>query len=41
MQEMEVVESDGDRTQTLFDKSDVEHDFGDDEARAVFGPGEK
>jgi hypothetical protein len=42
MNEMEVVESDGDRTQTLFEKSDVEHQFGDDESRAIFGPrGEK
>ena len=42
MQEMELIESDGDRTQTLFEKSDVEHAFGDDEARAIFGPrGEK
>jgi hypothetical protein len=38
MQEMEVVESDGDKTQTLFEKSDVDHPFGDDEARALFGP---
>ena len=39
MHEMEVLESDGDRTQTLFDKIDVEHHFGEDEARAVFGGG--
>jgi outer membrane lipoprotein-sorting protein len=39
MREMEVLESDGDRTQTLFDKIDVEHHFGEDEARAVFGAG--
>ncbi len=38
MHEMEVVESDGDRTQTLFEKSDVDHPFGEDEARALFGP---
>jgi hypothetical protein len=31
--------SDGDRTQTLFDKVDVDHEFGDAEARAVFGTG--
>ncbi len=42
MREMEVVETDGDRTQTLFEKSDVDHAFGEDEARALFGPrGEK
>jgi hypothetical protein len=42
MQEMEVVESDGDRTQTLFEKTDVDHVFGADEARTIFGPrGEK
>jgi hypothetical protein len=38
MHEMEVVETDGDRTQTLFEKTDVEHDFGDEESRAIFGP---
>jgi len=36
MREMLVLESDGDKTQTLFDKSDVEHSFGDAEARAIF-----
>ncbi|MFI5315832.1 MAG: outer membrane lipoprotein carrier protein LolA [Myxococcota bacterium] len=42
MQDMELIESDGDKTETIFDKSDVEHAFGDDEARAIFGPrGEK
>ncbi|HTO06237.1 MAG TPA: outer membrane lipoprotein carrier protein LolA [Myxococcota bacterium] len=39
MREMEVLESDGDRTQTFFDKIDVAHEFGEDEARAVFGAG--
>ena len=38
MHEMEVIETDGDRTQTLFEKSDVEHTFGEEEARALFGP---
>ena len=38
MREMEVVEVDGDKTQTLFDKTDVAHVFGEEEARAVFGP---
>ena len=38
MNEMNVVESDGDRTQTLFERSDVDHEFGADEARAIFGP---
>jgi hypothetical protein len=38
MHEMEVIEADGDRTQTLFKKSDVDHAFGADEARAIFGP---
>jgi hypothetical protein len=36
---MDVLEKDGDRTQTLFDKSDVEHEFGADESRAIFGGG--
>ena len=38
MREMEVVETDGDRTQTLFEKTDVDHAFGDEESRAIFGP---
>lgn len=38
MKEMEVVEVDGDRTQTLFEKTDVAHVFGEEEARAIFGP---
>jgi hypothetical protein len=37
MNEMEVVETDGDKTQTLFEKTDVAHAFGEEEARAVFG----
>ena len=37
MREMEVVETDGDKTQTVFDKTDVSHVFGEEEARAVFG----
>ncbi|HTO52972.1 MAG TPA: outer membrane lipoprotein carrier protein LolA [Myxococcota bacterium] len=39
MHEIDVLESDGDRTQTLFDRVDVDHAFGEDEARAVFGAG--
>jgi outer membrane lipoprotein-sorting protein len=39
MQQMEVLEADGDRTQTFFEKIDVEHEFGAEEARAVFGVG--
>lgn len=38
MREMEVVEVDGDTTQTLFEKTDVAHVFGEEEARAIFGP---
>jgi hypothetical protein len=38
MNEMELIETDGDRTQTVFEKTEVDHAFGDDEARAVFGP---
>jgi hypothetical protein len=37
MREMEVVETDGDRTQTFFEKTDVAHVFGEEEARAIFG----
>ena len=38
MHEMELLESDGDRTLTHFEKSDVDHAFGEEEARALFGP---
>jgi len=38
MREMEVVEVDGDTTRTLFEKTDVAHVFGEEEARAIFGP---
>ncbi len=38
IREMELVETDGDRTQTVFDKSEVDHAFGPDEALAIFGP---
>jgi outer membrane lipoprotein-sorting protein len=38
MQEMQVVETDGDKTQTLFEKTDVAHVFGEEESRAIFGP---
>lgn len=37
MREMELLEQDGDRTLTHFEKSDVDHAFGAEEARAVFG----
>jgi hypothetical protein len=37
MREMELVEADGDRTLTHFEKSDVDHAFGAEEERAVFG----
>ena len=37
MREMELVETDGDKTQTVFDKTDVAHAFGEEESRAVFG----
>lgn len=37
MRTMELLESDGDRTLTHFEKSDVDHAFSADEARAVFG----
>jgi hypothetical protein len=37
MREMELFEADGDRTLTHFVKSDVDHAFDADEARAVFG----
>jgi hypothetical protein len=38
MKEMEVVEVDGDTTRTLFEKTDIAHVFGEEEARAIFGP---
>jgi hypothetical protein len=34
---MELLEVDGDRTLTLFEKSDVDHVFGPEEAQRVFG----
>ena len=37
MREMELVEADGDRTLTRFEKSDVDHAFSAEEERAVFG----
>jgi outer membrane lipoprotein-sorting protein len=37
MREMELVEADGDRTLTIFTRSDVDHDFSDEEARRIFG----
>ncbi|MEN8162049.1 MAG: outer membrane lipoprotein carrier protein LolA [Myxococcota bacterium] len=37
MREMELFEVDGDRTLTSFEKSDVDHAFGPEEAQRVFG----
>jgi hypothetical protein len=37
MRELELVETDGDRTLTKFLSSDVDHAFGADEARRIFG----
>ena len=37
MREMELVESDGDRTLTHFERSDVDHAFAAEEARTLFG----
>jgi hypothetical protein len=37
MRELELVEADGDRTLTTFTRSDVDHAFGAEEARRVFG----
>ena len=37
MREMELLEVDGDRTLTVFEKSDVDHAFGPEEAQRVFG----
>jgi len=38
MHEMELVETDGDRTQTVFAKTEVDRAFGAEEERAIFGP---
>jgi hypothetical protein len=38
LREMELVETDGDRTHTIFEKTEVDHVFGADEERAIFGP---
>lgn len=37
MREMDLVEKDGDRTRTHFERSDVAHAFSPEEQRAVFG----
>jgi hypothetical protein len=37
MREMDLLETDGDRTRTHFEHSDVAHAFGPEEQRAVFG----
>lgn len=37
MRELELVETDGDRTLTKFTRSDVDHAFGAEEAQRVFG----
>jgi outer membrane lipoprotein-sorting protein len=37
MREMELLERDGDRTQTVFEKTDVDHAFDPEEERAIFG----
>jgi len=39
LSEMELVEKDGDRTQTVFEKVEPDHRFGADEEQTVFGPG--
>lgn len=36
--DMDLLESDGDRTKTVFEKTEVDHAFGPDEEKAVFGP---
>ncbi len=38
--DMELVESDGDRTHTVFEKTEVDHVFGPDELASIFGAGE-
>ncbi len=37
MREMDLLEKDGDRTLTVFERSDVMHVFGEEEQRAIFG----
>ncbi len=39
IRDMDLVETDGDRTRTVFEKTEVDHVFGPDEERAIFGPG--
>ena len=38
--DMDLLESDGDRTHTVFEKTEVDHAFGPDEELAIFGPRE-
>ncbi len=36
--DMDLLESDGDRTHTVFEKTEVDHAFSPEEERAIFGP---
>jgi len=38
IRDMELVETDGDRTHTVFEKTEVDHAFGPEEERVIFGP---
>jgi len=35
---MELIETDGDRTQTVFEKTEVDRAFGPEEERTIFRP---
>ena len=38
--DMDLLETDGDRTHTVFEKTEVDHAFGPEEKQAIFGPSE-
>ena len=38
IRDMELLETDGDRTHTVFEKTEVDHAFGPEEDLAIFGP---
>ena len=40
IRDMDLLESDGDRTHTVFEKTEVDHAFGPEEERTIFGPRE-
>jgi hypothetical protein len=40
IRDMDLLETDGDRTHTVFEKTEVDHEFGPEEEQRIFGPSE-